>query len=243
MRRDWVIAALIAVVLLGIAAARGIINANSIVFFVALIPSIILHEVSHGFVANLFGDDTAKRSGRLSLNPFVHIDLFGSLILPGLMILVGIPPLGYAKPVPVDISRLRHPRNQAVLVGLVGPFVNLVLAIAAGFAFRSVIQTALVASPLASQNQVGSSLLVQFLADLGLVNVALMVFNLIPIPPLDGSAVIERFLPAAWWSGYLRVRRFALPVVFLLVLLDPTLIATLIGAVDQRWINLFVPAG
>ena len=95
-----------------------------------IVPSIILHEISHGWVANFFGDDTAKRAGRLSLNPMVHIDPIGTLIVPALLALGGFGVFGWAKPVPVNTGRLRSPRNQGVLVALAGPFTNAVLALA-----------------------------------------------------------------------------------------------------------------
>ena len=107
-----------------------------ILFFCALVPSVILHEVSHGAMALAFGDDTAKRAGRLTLNPVRHVDPFGTIILPILLTLSGVGTFGYAKPVPVNVSRLRHPRNQGVVVSLVGPGVNIVLALAFGLAYR-----------------------------------------------------------------------------------------------------------
>ena len=103
--------------------------------YLALVPSIILHEVSHGWVALAFGDDTAKRAGRLTLNPIPHIDALGTIILPGLLVLSGSAPFGWAKPVPVTPSRLRNPRQQSVLVSLVGPATNIALAVIAAAAF------------------------------------------------------------------------------------------------------------
>ena len=97
-------------------------------FFLAIVPSIILHEVSHGWVANYFGDSTAKDNGRLTLNPLAHVDPFGTVLLPALMVFSGLPAFGYAKPVPVNVSRLRNPRTQSLYVSLAGPFVNIVLS-------------------------------------------------------------------------------------------------------------------
>src|SRR5256712_1512660 len=94
----------------------------TIVFFVALVASIILHEISHGVVALWFGDDTAKRAGRLTLNPIPHLDPFGSIILPAMGAITGLPIIGFAKPVPVNPARLRHPRRDILFVSLAGPF-------------------------------------------------------------------------------------------------------------------------
>src|SRR5882757_3551667 len=100
---------------------------ETVVFFVALVASIILHEISHGVVALWCGDDTAKRAGRLTLNPLPHIDPFGSLLLPAMGALSGLPVFGYAKPVPVNPALMRHPRRDMVFVGLAGPTSNLTL--------------------------------------------------------------------------------------------------------------------
>src|SRR5271155_4295370 len=97
-------------------------------FYIAMVPSIILHEVSHGWVANFFGDPTAKNAKRLSLNPMRHIDPFGTILLPAVLVALHFPPFGYAKPVPVNTSRLRKPRQQSLYVSLAGPAVNIVLS-------------------------------------------------------------------------------------------------------------------
>ena len=117
----WITAGVVFVVAL---VAHHNITQQEIIIFCVVVPSIILHEVSHGYVANLFGDDTAKRAGRLTLNPVAHVDPVGTLIVPALMALSGIGVFGWAKPVPVNVGRLRSPRNQGVLVSLAGPIVN-----------------------------------------------------------------------------------------------------------------------
>lgn len=194
----------------------GRVSSQELIFFVVLVPSIILHEVSHGWVALMCGDDTAKRAGRLTLNPIRHIDLVGTIILPVILILTTGYAFGYAKPVPVNVSRLRHPRNQSVLVSLAGPVVNIVIALVAAAALRT-------AGPMAviSRGFLPSSILWQGVFYLGFANVIIAIFNLLPIPPLDGSAVVERLLPRSWWPEYLRLRRYALPVLIVLVLLVP----------------------
>jgi Zn-dependent protease len=170
-----------------------------------MVPSIILHELAHGVVALAFGDDTARRAGRLSLNPVRHVDPVGSLLLPAIFVIAGYGYFGWAKPVPVNPARMRSPRNQWLLVALAGPATNLVLAALAAVAFRA---TGAAQAP-------GFPVWAQALFYFGLLNVWLALFNLLPIPPLDGSAVVERLLPRTWWPGYLRLRQQALPALVL----------------------------
>jgi Zn-dependent protease len=181
---------------------------SSIYFFIALIPSIVLHEVSHGYVAFLFGDPTAKEDGRLTLNPIRHIDPFGTILLPALLVFAGAPAFGWAKPVPVNTARLRHPRNQSVLVLLAGPAVNIGLSVL----------SLLVVRFLLGSN--GSVLFLNIFVAFGIVNVTLAVFNLIPLPPFDGSALVERLWPQNKMVLYYRLRAAAMPFAFALVLLD-----------------------
>jgi Zn-dependent protease len=174
--------------------------------YAILFASIILHEISHGWTALSLGDDTAKRAGRLSLNPLVHIDPFGSVILPALLIISGTGFLfGWAKPVPVNVARLRHPRNDAVLTSLAGPATNLVLVVLADAALH-------VFHPETFWP-------VALLLYAGLLNLLLACFNLLPIPPLDGSALVERLLPRKWWGPYLAIRPYTLILVFGLVII------------------------
>jgi Zn-dependent protease len=175
-----------------------------IIFFAVLIPSVILHEVSHGWVALMFGDDTAKRAGRLTLNPIAHIDPFGTIILPAILILTSHGAFGYAKPVPVNPRQLRDPRNQSVLVSLAGPAVNIVLSVVAALVLR---QIGLASDDVAHE----------IVYTVGWANAILAAFNLIPIPPLDGSAVIERLLPRSMWAGYLRFRQYSFPILLVIV--------------------------
>ena len=175
-------------------------------FLLAIIPSIVLHEVSHGYVAYLCGDMTAKNAKRLTLNPLRHIDPFGTVILPLLLVFVGLPAFGYAKPVPVNVSRLRHPRNQSVYVSLAGPAVNIALSFVGYLICEYAIHV--------SQQQ----WMLDFGVALGLVNLVLAVFNLLPIPPLDGSAVIERLVPQRNLASYYQLRNRALPFVFIVII-------------------------
>jgi Zn-dependent protease len=198
-------------------------------YFIWLVPSVTFHEVAHGYVANYFGDSTAKDQHRLSLNPLRHVDLFGTILLPALLIISGLPAFGYAKPVPVNISRLRNPRKQEIWVALAGPAVNIVFS-ALGFALC---EYAIHVSK--SYNQ-----LIIFAA-LGLVNLVLAVFNLLPIPPLDGSAVISRFLPTRSLPSYYRFRQRALPFFFLFIILDFTFLhigTNLLPDLENWWLSL-----
>jgi len=151
--------------------------------FPVFILSVVVHECAHGWVALACGDPTARERGRLTLNPVPHIDPFGSLLLPGVLLLTRAPFLfGWAKPVPVDRARMRDPRNAPVWVALAGPASNLLLAIAFG-ALARFAPTAGFWAPLRTMGYSGV-----------LWYCALAVFNLIPIPPLDGSWVVMRFL-------------------------------------------------
>ena len=176
--------------------------------FIAIVPSIVLHEVSHGYVAYLFGDPTAKEQHRLTLNPLRHVDPFGTVLLPALLLMSGLPAFGYAKPVPVNVSRLRNPRSQSLYVALAGPLVNVILS-AVGF---GICEFALHVNHSQVTFNIGVSL--------GLVNMMLAVFNMLPIPPLDGSALIERFIPNRHMPRYYQLRAKALPIVMGLVILD-----------------------
>jgi Zn-dependent protease len=187
---------------------------QALVFFGCLVVAVILHEVSHGLVAYWFGDDTARRAGRLTLNPVPHLDPFGSVILPAMGALTGLPVLAWAKPVPVNPARLRDPRRHLLLVSLAGPATNFVLMFASAFAARAVFDPASVPRVFGFSDL---PLDVQILFSFALVNLFLGVFNLLPIPPLDGAALIERVLPANWLPAWYRFRPYGFLVLFLLV--------------------------
>ena len=202
---------------------QGILTAEAAIFFAVLIPSVILHEVAHGALALVFGDDTAQRAGRLTLNPLPHIDAFGTVILPALLVLTTGSAFGFARPVPVDPRRMRRPRDHALLVSLVGPGVNLALALLAAAAIRAADPEGMVRLALLEPGFGIEGTGLQVLAAIGLVNVILAVFNMLPVPPLDGSAVVERVLPQRWWRPYARLRQysFVVLVVVVLVLAEP----------------------
>jgi Zn-dependent protease len=209
-RTLWIAAGVVLVVAL---VAHHNITQQEIIIFCVIVPSIILHEVSHGWVAKAFGDDTAGRAGRLTLNPIPHIDPIGTLIVPALLSLSGVGVIGWAKPVPVNVGRLRSPRNQGVLVALAGPATNAALAALFGLIFVHFVRPGI---PVTGTN----SIVAQAVFYASLVNVGLCAFNLIPVPPLDGSVVFERLLPARYWPTYLRYRQYTMPILLGLVLLN-----------------------
>jgi Zn-dependent protease len=197
----------------------------------AIVPAIILHEVSHGVVALWFGDDTAKRAGRLTLNPVAHVDPFGTILLPAILSLSGIGAFGYAKPVPVNVRRLRHPRQHSLYVSLAGPLTNAALAVIALVLFRLTRPDLLVFI-----DDLG--VVPQWLFWFGLVNVLLAVFNLLPIPPLDGSAMIERVLPHRWWPTWLRFRQYGFGILLLLFFVLPGALDRVFDPAIELWLDL-----
>jgi Zn-dependent protease len=209
-RALWIVAGV--VVFIALYRSHHITESEVIVFCV-IVPSIILHEVSHGVVANAFGDDTAKRAGRLTLNPIAHVDPVGTLIVPALLSLAGAGVFGWAKPVPVNTGKLHSPRNQGVLVSLAGPATNAVIAAISAVVFIQVIRPSLPTFGVIPTDA-------QIVFYIGLVNVWLCIFNLIPIPPLDGSVLLERLLPARSWPTYLKYRQYTMPILLGLVMLN-----------------------
>lgn len=208
------------VVLVGLAVVLFLVHTHRlssyrIVYFCVLIPSVILHEVSHGAVAYALGDDTAKRAGRLTLNPVPHIDPVGSVLVPALMVLSGNTAFGWAKPVPVNVGRLRRPRNGSVLVSIAGPLTNGLLFGACALGFRYALAHRLFLAATATTLPLGYQILLAG----GLVNITLGVFNMIPLPPLDGSAIVERVVPGRHLHTYYRIRPYGMVVVFIVALL------------------------
>ena len=186
-------------------------------WLIPLIVAIVLHEISHGWVANAFGDPTARDLGRLSLNPMRHVDPIGTVVLPLVLAVTGAPVFGWAKPVPVVAKRMRNPRLHMMLVALAGPGMNLLLALVAGVVLALVRPEALPAAPaelflLAN--------LVNFIA----INLFLAVFNLLPLPPFDGGHVVEGLLPRRAARHYAKLARFGFPLLIFLLLILPMLV-------------------
>jgi Zn-dependent protease len=200
---------------------------EALILFGCLVVAVLLHEISHGVAAYWLGDDTAKRAGRLTLNPVPHIDPFGSLILPAMGALAGLPIIGYAKPVPVNPNRMRNPRRDMLFVSLAGPASNMALMIGAALATRWLLHGG--RSLATSIDSSGNNLLLQIVFSFAVVNLLLGLFNLLPIPPLDGSAIFERFLPRTWLPTWYRFRPYGILVVFLIVFMVPGLIAHIIS--------------
>ncbi len=179
-----------------------------IFYLIVLIFSVIIHEVSHGFVAYYLGDNTAKDAGRLTLNPISHIDPIGSILVPLILVLVGSPVLfGWAKPVPFNPNNLRNLKSGSGWIGLAGPASNFILA---GF-FAIILKIAVISGMVT-----GAPFSI-FLNIIILVNVVLGAFNLVPIPPLDGSRILFAILPRAAEKFQMSLERWGLLIVIIFI--------------------------
>ncbi|GBU21115.1 peptidase [Fibrobacteres bacterium R8-0-B4] len=188
----------------------GMTHAEFLIRIPAILLALTLHELSHAAVAYKLGDHTARDQGRLTLNPLVHLDLLGTI-----MLLTGL--FGWAKPVPVNPYNLRNPKRDLMLISVAGPLSNIVQALCCGFIIRAIMIVApsnqeLFNTPIAKY-------LLLFLILAFWINSGLAFFNLLPLYPLDGSKILAWFLPDKYIDGYMRATRYAMPIIFGLVII------------------------
>ena len=184
-----------------------------------LIFAIVFHEVAHGLVAKWLGDPTASERGRLTLNPFKHVDPIGTVVVPGLLALSHMPVFGWAKPVPVLPTRMRNPRLGMMLSAAAGPGMNLIMALVAAVTIGLMVRLD------GDQEPVGAGLFVfKNLANFLQINLFLALFNLLPIPPFDGSHIVEGLLPERLADAYGSLRRYGMMLALVLLVALPQLI-------------------
>ncbi len=194
-----------------------------IIFSIAiLIMSVVAHEVAHGYVADFLDDPTARLQGRLTLNPFVHLDLFGSILLPVLLIISGLPAFGWAKPVPYNPYNLRNRRWGEALVAIAGPVTNILIAVFFAILVRLVFAGVL---PLT-----GAFVEISYLVIA--INVFLAVFNMVPIPPLDGSKVLFAILPQRYQKYRFALESQGIFVLFFVIFIMIQFLAPVIHSIS-----------
>ena len=182
----------------------------------AVIVGLCVHESAHALAAWALGDKTARSRGRVSLNPLAHIDPFGSVLLPLIMIVLGGPVFAFAKPVPVYLGNLKHPKRDEVIVSLAGPVSNIVLAVAFALLLHGV--AGLSFTPGTAQALYAAATFLQLAV---LCNLSLAFFNLIPLPPLDGSSLVVPFLSGRALDTYYQIQRYAMPILIIVLYLVP----------------------
>ena len=206
----------------------------------AFVPAIVLHEMGHAFAAYKLGDPTAKSAGRLSFNPIRHIDPFGTVIMPLMLMLLNMPIFGYAKPVPYNPQYFEDPRKGDLIVGLAGPAANLIQALV-GTAIAWALYTMTPIVSLVQSSELFYYFYLLFLPYYILINLFLLFFNILPIPPLDGSSIFAFFCPKQYLPTYYKIQQYALPIFLVLVILVPQVLGVNpIGAyLDVTAYNLF----
>lgn len=197
------------------------------VFFICLLIAMSIHEAMHGFVAHWLGDDTAHQEGRLTLNPVKHVDLYMTILLPTVMVALGLPPILAAKPVPFDPYKVRFGEYGAALVGLAGPFTNILLAIIGAVIVRL------------GGFAVGSTMYAVFEIFISL-NVGLFVFNMMPIPPLDGSRLVYAFAPEPLQRVMRQIESYGLLAVLAIFLLLFGFISPILININTTIINVLL---
>jgi len=215
--------------------------ASAALWVLPLLLAVVCHEVAHGYIANRLGDDTAERMGRLTLNPIPHIDPVGTILLPGLLLITHAPFLfGYAKPVPISYQNLRNPIRDMVYVAAAGPGTNMILALASaillGIVGRVVAVDPFHLHAMPADGVAVAAPIVIMLQRSVVINVVLAVFNLLPIPPLDGGRVAVGLLPREMAYGLARVEPFGFLIIVLL-LMSGTL-SVIIGPIISHILGL-----
>ena len=187
----------------------------------ALIIGIVVHESAHALAAYLLGDRTARSRGRISLNPLNHIDPFGTVLLPLIMLVAGGPIFAFAKPVPVYLGNLKNPKRDEVAVALAGPVSNVLLAGVGAVLLRLVVSNGDAVIGFMGENVL---YLTNFLTTFMSVNLSLAFFNLIPLPPLDGSSILVLFLRGRALQTYYRIQQYAMPILLIVLYVLPTVL-------------------
>lgn len=182
----------------------------------AVIIGIVIHESAHALAAYALGDKTARSRGRVSLNPLKHIDPFGTILLPLLMIAAGGPVFAFAKPVPIYLGNLKHPKRDELLISLAGPASNIVLACLGALLLSGAVNGSVWATA-------AGSIVAEFALTFIFVNLSLAFFNLIPLPPLDGSSILVLFLKGEALNTYYRIQQYAMPILIVVLYLLPML--------------------
>lgn len=199
------------------------------VWLLPVLIAITFHEAAHGYVARYLGDETASKLGRVSLNPLKHIDPFGTILLPGLLLLARSPFLfGYAKPVPVNFRALRNPRYGMVLVAAAGPAMNIGLAIIAALSFHLIVYLPAIAIQWIALN----------LKNALIINIILAVFNMFPLPPLDGGRIAVGLLPNVLGKQLARLERYGIMILIAFIIALP-LLGTKLG-LDLGFVSYFI---